>query len=178
VGSPDRKENPVRNLRSISVWLLFEAVIAILGGGQSRADQFTLNFDPTSTFSGDTPNGSLSVTFTDVAGGVQIVMNSNLVGNENLDPNKALYLNLDPSKASLLSTLSLSGLQASSGGFTDVASLGKGVNAFKADGDGSYDMLLNWGPSVKALHGGESQTYTILVLQRKKNCHRTGRSLS
>ena len=54
-------------------------------------------------------------------------------------------------------------LAAGSGGF-DLPSIIEGTNSFKADGDGKYDILLNFTPGSTAVHQftqGEYFTYTI-----------------
>jgi len=117
----------------------------------------TLNFDPANTWSGTAPGGSLSAAFTDVAGGVQLVIDSNLGAGENLDPNKALYLNI--SDSSLLSTLAFT-LTANTG-FSQAATVLTGENAYRPDGDGYMDILFTYDSATKAFTNGESQTYLI-----------------
>jgi len=116
-------------------------------------------FNPTNTFSGTAPAGSLSATFSDVTGGVQLVLTSALAAGENLDPGKALYLNFDPMKASSLGSLTFT--LTGNTGFAEAAVVSTGSNAFKADGDGNYDILFNYNPSTKALQNLTSQTYLI-----------------
>ena len=80
-------------------------VILAIGGVLASANSLTLSFNPANTFSGTAPAGSLSATFTDVMAGsdgcvfscVQLTIGSNLGTGENLDPAKALYLNINPS---------------------------------------------------------------------------------
>ena len=127
----------------------------------------TLNFLPTSTFSGTAPAGTLSIAFTDVTGGscpavggcVQMVITSNLGTGENLDPNKAIYLNIDPAESSLLGSLTFT-LTANTG-FAQTASVSQQEDGFKPDGDGLMDLLFTYSPSTKAFTNGESQTYLI-----------------
>jgi len=135
--------------------------IALLGSLGAQADSFTYNFDPTNTFSGTAPAGSLTATFSDLAANeVQLVITSNLASGENLDPNKALYLNIDPAHSALLSTLGFA-LTANTG-FSEAATVMTGEDAFKADGTGgNYDILFTYAPATKAFTNGESQTYLI-----------------
>jgi len=145
----------------VALWLPSVAMTA-------RADTFTLNFLPANTFSGTAPAGSLTATFSDVTNGVQLVIQSSLVGNENLDPNKALYLNLDPSDNNLLGKLTFT-LESNIGfGQQAVVEQGRGKHGhyypdqYKADGTGGYyDLLFTYHPSTKAFKGGEEQTYLI-----------------
>lgn len=117
----------------------------------------TLNFDPANTWSGTAPGGSLTAAFTDIAGGVQLVIDSNLGAGENLDPNKAFYLNISDSP--LLSTLAFA-LTANTG-FSEAATVLTGENAFRPDGDGYMDILFTYDSATKAFANGESQTYLI-----------------
>jgi PEP-CTERM motif len=135
----------------------------------AHAGVLEFDFLPTNTFSGTTPAGSLTAVFTDIAqsncgggtggGCVQLVITSNLASGENLDPGKALYLNLDPAKSSELAHLSFT-LTANTG-FSHAASVLTGTDAFKPDGDGLMDILFTYDPSTKAFTSGESQTYDI-----------------
>jgi hypothetical protein len=131
----------------------------MFGAATTRADTFQLDFLPTNTFTGTAPAGSLTATFTDVAGGVQLKIDSSLAAGENLDPKDALYLNLNPSKDALLGSLLFT--KSGDTGFSQAAVVKQGKDAFKADGDGSYDFLFTYSSATKAFKGGESQTYTI-----------------
>ena len=142
------------SLRRLGVTLV---LLLLLVAGTATAD--TLNFLPVNTFSGTAPAGTFSASFTDVAGGVQLVLTSTLGTNENLDPGKALYLNIDPAKDSLLSHLTFA-LTANTG-FSQAAVVMTGADDFKADGDGYYDILFTFTSSTKALQNGQSQTYLI-----------------
>jgi hypothetical protein len=133
--------------------------------GKASAD-LTLNFDPASTFSGTSPTGNLTATFTDGtgvnAGKVILTITSHLGTNqgtqENLDPHDALYFNFNPAKT--VTDLSFS-LTANTG-FSQASSVMEDENEFKADGVGGfYDILFTYSPSTKAFTNGESQTYLI-----------------
>jgi hypothetical protein len=139
--------------------VLFVATIVaiVLSAQQAAADELTFSFDPTNTFSGTAPAGSLTADFTQVAGGVQLVITSNLGPGENLDPGKALYLNFDP--ADTVTDLSFT-LTANTG-FAEAATVMTGEDSFKPDGDGLMDILFTYSASTKAFTGGESQTYLI-----------------
>jgi hypothetical protein len=119
----------------------------------------SLSFDPSNTFSGTAPAGSITADFTDVAGGVQLVITSNLAAGENLDPGKALYFNVNPSKDSILQNLSFT--LTGNTNFNQQATVMTGADSFKADGDGYYDINFTFNTSTKAFTTGESQTYKI-----------------
>jgi len=118
-----------------------------------------LSYDPANTFSGTAPAGSLTADFTDVAGGVQLVITSNLAAGENLDPTKALYFNFNPAKDSILQNLSFSLI--ANANFSQAATVATAPDGFKADGDGYYDINFTYTAATKAFITGESQTYFI-----------------
>lgn len=118
----------------------------------------SLSFNPSNTFSGDTPIGSLTASFTDVTGGVELVINSNLASGENLNPDKALHFNFNPSKVPTNLSFALS----SNTNFSQQATVLRGADSFKADGVGGlYDIRFTYLYSTKAFTSGQSQTYKI-----------------
>jgi hypothetical protein len=148
--------NVRRNVRTCLIGL---AAIAWTPAAAS-ADTLTFSFAPANTFSGTAAAGSITATFTDVAGGVQLVISSALSPGENLDPGKTLYLNINPSKSSLLSSLTFA--LTGNTNFSQAATVMTGEDSFKADGTGGlYDILFTYSSSTKAFTTGESQTYLI-----------------
>jgi hypothetical protein len=137
------------------------AILSLLLGSASARADFILNYSAASTFSGTAPAGSLTATFTDVAGGVKLVLSSSLAAGENLDPGPegAFFFNFDPSQSTLLSSLNFQMIANTN--FSQAATVSTGEDAFKADGGGYYDVLFSYKPSTKAFTGGESQTYMI-----------------
>ncbi len=119
----------------------------------------SLSFNPDNTFSGNAPAGFLTADFTDVTGGVQLVITSNLASGENIDAGKALYFNFNPSKDSILQDLSFN--LTGDRNFNQQAVVSTGADGFKADGDGYYDIIFSFTPSTMAFTTGESQTYKI-----------------
>ena len=124
------------------------------------ADGYQYDFDH--AFSG-TPPASLSTPWTqarfvDIAPGmVQLtVSNLNLSGHENVDQ---LYFNLAPA----LDPTKLNFTHVSDSGGFDLPTFTEGVDSFKADGDGKYDILLNFAVNdgTHTFTTGESFTYTI-----------------
>jgi hypothetical protein len=82
------------------------------------------------------------------------VSNPNLTGAESVDE---LYINLNPtySPNNLIFTL-----QSSTPGFT-IPTISEGVNSFKADGDGKYDVLFQFSQGAGAFGVGDSIVYSI-----------------
>ena len=140
------------------IWWFVALVVGVTVNftGNAKAD-FTLDFVPGNTFSGTPAAGSLTATFSDVSGGVQLTLASNLAAGENLDPGASWYFNFNPAKT--VTNLSF-GLH-SNVGFSQAASVSTGEDSFKADGDGYYDILFTYSPSTKAFQNGQSQTYLI-----------------
>jgi hypothetical protein len=135
-------------------------------GQAARAGTLTLDFLPTNTFSGTAPAGTLGVTITDSkslatlnSNQVQLMITSSLASGENLDPGKALYLNIVPALSGDLGNLTF--LLTANTGFSQAASVNTKEDDFKADGGGKYDILFTYLPSTKAFGTGQSQTYTV-----------------
>lgn len=149
----------MRHLRKASIWLFGAALILVLGASPGRADE--LLFSGSGTWNGSAITGSFSATFTDVTGGVQMVLDSELSAPEKLDAGKVLYLNFNPAKVNLLSALSFT-LQ-SNVGFATTGTFDVGANAFQADGDGSYDIQLSYNVkgNQQVFTNGMEQTYLI-----------------
>ena len=85
------------------------------------------------------------------------VSNLHLTGTENVDQ---LYLNLNPA----FDPLKLQFTYVSSSGGFDLPSVSEGTNAFKAGGDGKYDVLFNFTSNSNDKHQftqGEYFTYDI-----------------
>jgi hypothetical protein len=135
--------------------LVLLALVAV----PAHANPLTLAFLPTNTFSGTAPAGTLTAEFTDVAGGVQLVITSNLAAGENLMAGDALYFNINPALSADLPSLTFT--LVTNTGFSQAASVQTGEDAFKPDGDGAMDILFKYLPSTMAFTGGESQTYLI-----------------
>jgi hypothetical protein len=101
----------------------------------------------------------MDVVFRDVSPGVvsMTVSNLHLTGTENVDQ---LYLNLNPA----FDPLKLQFTYVSSSGGFDLPSVSEGTNAFKAGGDGKYDVLFNFTSNSNDKHQftqGEYFTYDI-----------------
>lgn len=120
-----------------------------------------LNFDASIEFSGATqpagPAPWLRTTITDVAPGTVTIQFNNigLVGTEFV---AGWYLNLDPN----LDATNLNfGSPVQVGTFA-LPSISLGTNAFKADGDGFFDIKLDFGNANPQRFGvGESLLYTV-----------------
>ena len=97
-------ESRTRKLSLASAAIMMAATFS---AGTARADVI-FDFLPTNTFSGTAPAGTLTADFQNVAGGVQLTITSSLASGENLDPGKALYLNINPADDASLGSLSFS----------------------------------------------------------------------
>ncbi len=87
------------------------------------------------------------------------MITSSLASGENLDPGKALYFNINPTKDPILGDLSFT--LTGNTNFSQASSVSTGADSFKADGDGYYDIEFTFNPSTQAFTKGESQTYKI-----------------
>jgi hypothetical protein len=134
---------------------------AVLLSASTWAGDFQLNFGE--AFSGTAPSSAatpwVTALFQDVAPGTVrlTISNVNLTATENVDE---FYLNLNPSMNPTLLAFASAG---ASGAF-DTPTISKGVNGFKADGDGYYDVELNFatgGTDANRFTDNESLTYDI-----------------
>jgi hypothetical protein len=166
-----------RAMKSKSLIYAGAAALGALALTAPAAHALEFFFLPSGTFSGTAPAGTLTAAFTNVAqsscttanggvatsgGCVQLAITSNLASGENLDPGKALYLNIDPAKSSELGSLTFD-LTANTG-FSQAAAVGQSEDGFKADGiGGNFDMLFTYSPATKAFTTGQSQTYDIFT---------------
>jgi hypothetical protein len=144
-------------------WAMLGLSICSLAVFHSRAFASDYQYILNQAFSGTAPAATnqawIDTAFRTLSNGtVQLtVSNLNLTGAENVDQ---LYLNLNPAfDATKLNFTYVSG----SGGF-DLPSIIEGTNAFKADGDGKYDVLFNFTSNSNDKHQftqGEWFTYNI-----------------
>ncbi|MBU6410855.1 MAG: hypothetical protein KGR98_10760 [Verrucomicrobia bacterium] len=116
--------------------------------------QFDNVFSGSNGFSDSPP--WLDATFQDASNGVLLtIANSNLASGEFVS---GVYFNFDP--ADTVTNLNFT-FQSAIGTF-GAASVSTGENAFKADGDGSYDILLGFSTmDGRKFTGGDSVTYLI-----------------
>jgi len=133
------------------------AVLAICGVAQA-----SLNLSVGTKFNGDgTMYNSgpwVNISIVDVAAG-QVDLTITAVGLSGGEKIGGVYLNLDP----LLNPALLSFSAATkTGDFTDPTIL-LGADAYKADGDGLYDIKFEFDPDGpdRAFNGGEAVKYTI-----------------
>ena len=130
----------LRRMRVLVAGLALFASIALLAMPASADLVFGLNIE----FSGGTPPAGstpwVTATFTDIAGGVQLrIAALNLVASEFISE---FAFNFNPAKnaATYLPTATLAGTQ------TEWNSIGAGNDAFKADGDGFFDFIIDFPP--------------------------------
>ena len=138
---------------------------ALALGFASGAGAATLTFSLTTEFSGGTtPAGTppfVTASFDDSVGGpndVRLTMtNGNLVGSENVD---LWFFNFDPAlDPTLLTFTVVNNADSVPNG------INTGVDAFMADGDGSYDIQFDFPPppgsNAALFTAGEQVTYDI-----------------
>jgi len=152
--------------RHYAMLLGLAAAGALLMNQNASAASFTFNLD--NEFSGgQAPGGPapwLSATFTDVTPGtVSLTLSASppggagLTGTENVD---GWYFNVDTPFVGNLSFSPGAPAALPSGG--TLTSIQQGTNAFKADGDGLYDILFNFGTGTGHGFGpGDTLTETI-----------------
>lgn len=129
---------------------------------KSNASGILYQFD--TPFPADaSPAGSapwIDASFQDVSGGVLLtVSNLGLIGDEFLQGNGSganggIFFNLNPNDDPTSLTFSLVSQTANFGTFINT-----GENAFKADGDGKYDIVFDF--STHSFAGGASFSYLI-----------------
>lgn len=153
----------MKNLRKFKVLfagLALFASIALLAVPASADLVFGLDTE----FSGATPPAGstpwVTATFADIAGGVQLTIAAlNLVGSEFVSE---FYFNFNPAlnAASFLPSPTDTGTQ------TAWNSIGSGNDAFKADGDGFFDFVIDFPPPPGAFPdkftAGETFSLNIL----------------
>src|SRR5512139_602713 len=134
--------------------LIFVMVLLMSVAAGSAYANLTMVFDPSNTFSGTAPTGSLTAEFIDVTPGtVDLVLTSSLAVGEKVSN---MYFNFGGSS---LSSLAFA-ITANTDG--PAAAISTGSNAFKADGDGFYDILFAFSTANPgSLTNGTSQTYVI-----------------
>lgn len=140
--------------------LAFVTVLALTAGLQASVVSYDLSME----FSGATPPAGaapwLNATFDDggSAGSVDLTLTAvNLVGSEFVD---VWLFNLDPA---LNPTLLVFSAPSKTGSFTD-PTISQSVDAFKADGDGWFDIEIDFasgGGAATRFGPGEDVSYTI-----------------
>jgi len=147
-----RKEVNMKKIFFLSLLILGLTMLPV----PSQGATITYNLDY--VFSGATPANSapwLRVTFEDVAGGVQLTMEDlNLAAGEFLGK-EAFDLNIDPNL-----TVAALGINWVSGRVADIVS--KGEDAFKADGDGFYDILFGFNEGNRFV-AGDTSVYLLTL---------------
>ncbi|MFN0315413.1 MAG: hypothetical protein ACKVQA_10285 [Burkholderiales bacterium] len=134
----------------------YSAVVAICLGALTLpgAQAATLTLEFSSVFSGIGPGGSapwVTAAFTDVAGGVRLDIQA--IGISAPEGLHSVYFNLDP--ALVATSVNFAPL----GG--KLATVSRGEDKYKADGDGKYDFFLEFGTGVAAMQGGEFSRYLL-----------------
>ena len=149
-----------------TVWTVLVLVLALAGSARGSVITFRL----VEEFSGGTPPEAtvpppwLTVTLDDGANDTDGIVTLTLAATNLTDTEfvSAWYLNLDP----LLGPASLLFSSPTKTGTFDAPTISTGVNAFKADGDGKYDILFAFATTNKAggshrFGVGDSIRYTV-----------------
>jgi hypothetical protein len=149
--------SPVNSFRKLAVSLAMFAMVTLASTLTVQADPVTFVLGG-ADFSGPTANtgGNITVHIQNISGGVRVTVTNNLV-----DPGAflgALYLNT--SVAPLAGAVGTCVSCAATGGQT--MSFSFGSDAFQADGDGRYDILVNFATDAASrLTPGESIVFDI-----------------
>jgi len=133
----------ITNLRKIAISLAMFAIVALGSALTAKADPVTFVLSGPD-FSGSTANtgGNITVNIANIAGGVRVTVTNNLV-----DPGAflgSLYLNT--SVAPLAGASGTCVNCTATGGQTMTFNFGS--NAFQADGDGLYDIFIDFNTSA------------------------------
>ena len=147
----------VNSFRKLAISLAMFAVVALGSAFTVQADPVTFVLGG-ADFSGPTANtgGNITVHIQNIAGGVRVTVTNNLV-----DPGAflgALYLNT--SVAPLVGAVGTCVSCAATGGQTMTFNFGS--DAFQADGDGRYDILVDFSTAAASrLTPGETIVFDI-----------------
>lgn len=135
--------------------VLATAMVLALTAGPAAAASITWNAEFEFSESGDSISSAnaIQLTLSDaVGGGVDFSLTGAFAAGEFLS---GLYLNFDPSKA----LIDASNFTNESGVAPE--SLNFGTNAFKADGDGDFDILLEFSTNPPRFDNNDTLTYLI-----------------
>lgn len=133
---------------------------AVPAHATSTTSSLSLSFGPDNSYSGKGPSGSISAEFTNVTGGVQLTITSNLGPGESLVPGQGFYFNFDPADSDLLSGHDLQfTLQDGSDGTQ--AFVRTGEDRFMARTGGRYDIRFRFRHWSHPFESGDVQTYLI-----------------
>jgi len=155
-----QKLSPVFLRRSLTVAAVF-FLLPLISPGHAAASILTygmnLEFSGGKAPSASAPWVTVTINDFNLTGMVELTIAANgLTGNENVS---GMYLNLDPA---LDPTDLLFSAPTKSRAFT-TPTISTGVNSFKADGDGRYDILLSFdtGGPPNTFIDGDSIKYTL-----------------
>jgi hypothetical protein len=155
-----KRGDEVRGISYLKLWVWAVSIMLLMFPLYSA--KAALVFDIGYKFNGDgtmyNPGPWMNITFVDVSPGVvdMTITNVGLAGGEKV---KSVYLNLDPNLNPALLAFS----DPTITGNVEVDSISKGIDSYQANGDGLYDILIEFntdGPN-KAFNGGEAVEYTI-----------------
>ena len=136
-------------------------IVVLLGCGATAAHASVV-YNYNTEFSGGTPPSGpapwVSATLTDTSTPGQVRLTITTGGLTSSEKIGGLYFNLDPGlNVGDLSFSSLNGRP----GTVNYSSLQLGEDAFKADGDGQYDILFSYSTSGATFTGGDTSSFDI-----------------
>lgn len=142
--------------------LMFAAALCLWANvGQAALDpgivyNFNNVFSGSASPGGSTPWVTASFQNDGSAGVLLTISGADLAGNEKLG---AAYFNVDPALSASMANLTFS-LQSSSAGLAQ-PQISTGEDAFKADGDGRYDIKFSFSTGQGTFNNGDNITYLI-----------------
>ena len=127
----------------VSAAVVVATLVLMTSAAQSRAGVITYTFGDEFSGSGSDLSGNVVVTIDDggTPGSVDVTIDANGLDGSLSEYISGLYLNLDPSKNATSLTTSFSGSSPL------ITGVDLGTNAYQADGDGKYDIRINWSSS-------------------------------
>ena len=160
----------MKKATDVKIFLCFLVVILCICSVPASAT--ILSFDITFIFDGlgvpTNPSPWVNATFDDGGSPGTVDLTISALGLDGDNEKVAgIYFNLDPSLNPALLVFS----DPIKTGAFDNPVINKGINGYKADGDGYYDILINFGSggTVKAFNGGETVKYTITLASLTAN---------
>jgi len=151
----------------VTIFTVLVAILAISGAAQAALLSLHMGTIYSGTGLPTNPPPWLNATFNDGGSSGSVVLTISAAGLTADERVKGVYFNLDPS---INPTNLVFSAPTKSGTFDDPA-ISKGANAYKADGDGYYDILIEFTEdgAPLAFNGGESVSYTITLASLTAN---------
>jgi len=148
-------------MRKLVTIFVVAVTILLISGPAQAALTFDIGFIFTGTGVPTNPAPWLNATFDDGGSAGSVDLTISAVGLTASEKVKGVYLNLDPT---LDPTQLVFSDMIKTGSFENPV-ISTGVDGYKADGDGYYDILIEFNPdgASKAFNGGEAVKYSITL---------------